>query len=117
MGLGNIMLYSMNLQNNSFQSIKNGTKTIEMRLNDEKRKLIKVNDEIEFINAETKETIRCQVICIYRYANFYGLYSNHDKVSLGYNENETAHPKDMFTYYSEDKIKKYGVLGIKLKLI
>ena len=38
-----------------------------------------------------------------------------DKVSLGYDENEIADPKDMEKYYSKEKQKKYGVLGIKIK--
>ena len=37
----------MNLWNDSFEAIKDGWKTIEMRLNDEKRSQIKIGDEIE----------------------------------------------------------------------
>ena len=46
----------MNLWDDSFQAIKEGWKTIEMRLNDEKRSLIKINDKIEFTNNKTNET-------------------------------------------------------------
>jgi ASC-1-like (ASCH) protein len=42
------MLHQMKLQPNPFEQIKNGSKTLELRLNDEKRQLIKVGDEIEF---------------------------------------------------------------------
>lgn len=38
----------MKLQQKPFDSIKTGQKTIEMRLNDEKRRLINIGDEIEF---------------------------------------------------------------------
>lgn len=38
----------MKLWDNSFKAIKEGWKTTEMRLNDEKRSLIKINDKIEF---------------------------------------------------------------------
>ena len=37
----------MNLWNDSFIAIKEVRKTIEMRLNDEKRSQIKIGDEIE----------------------------------------------------------------------
>ena len=51
------MIHQMNLWDDSFQAIKEGWKTIEMRLNDEKRSLIKINDKIEFTNTKTNETI------------------------------------------------------------
>ena len=38
------MKHRMNLNNNPFNLIKNGTKTIELRLNDEKRQLLKEKD-------------------------------------------------------------------------
>ena len=42
-------MHEMKLNNGPFESIKNGTKTIELRLNDEKRQLLKVNDIIYII--------------------------------------------------------------------
>ena len=38
------MEYYMNLHDNPFNKIKEQSKTIEMRLNDEKRKVLKVNN-------------------------------------------------------------------------
>ena len=52
----------LHLDNKPFESIKNGTKTIEMRLFDEKRRLLKENDIIEFINRTTNESIKAKVI-------------------------------------------------------
>ena len=109
------MLHQMNLWNDSFESIKSGSKTIEMRLNDEKRRLINVGDIIEFRNTSTSETISCLVKNIYRYKTFEELYSHHDKVSIGYRVNETANPDDMLTYYTKEDINKYGVLAIELE--
>ena len=42
------MLHQMKLKESPFERIKNGTKTIEFRLYDEKRKQIKIGDKIEF---------------------------------------------------------------------
>ena len=47
------MIYKMKLYSDSFEKIKFGSKTIEMRLNDEKRKAIKIGDFIEFTNNTT----------------------------------------------------------------
>ena len=45
----NNMKHEMKLNNGPFERIKNGTKTIELRLNDEKRQLLKIKDLIELI--------------------------------------------------------------------
>lgn len=110
------MKHKMNLWNDSFEAIKDGWKTIEMRLNDEKRSKIKIGDEIEFTNTETNEELICEVIKIYKYNSFEELYKNHKKISIGYKEDETANPNDMLMYYSKDNIDKYGVLGIEITL-
>ncbi len=110
------MLHKMKLKNNPFEMIKSGYKTIEMRLNDEKRSLIKIGDSIEFTNIATNEVLSCVVTNVYKYSNFNDLYSHHDKKSIGYKENENADPKDMLVYYSQENIDKYGVLGIEVKI-
>ena len=111
------MIHQMKLFNKPYETIKLGTKTIEMRLNDEKRRLIKINDIIEFVNNDTSEVLRTLVVNLYCYSNFEELYKNHNKISIGYNIDEEAKPEDMLEYYTEDKIKKYGVLGIEVKII
>lgn len=111
------MKYEMNLNNGPFIKIKDGTKTIELRLNDEKRQLLNVNDLIEFTNRTTKETMLVEIKDIYRYDNFNELYKHFDKISMGYEENDIANPNDMEKYYSKEEQEKYGVLGIKIKKI
>lgn len=111
------MKHEMKLQNEPFVAIKNGTKTIEMRLYDEKRKLVKVGDIIEFTNITTEEKIITQVEHLYLYPSFEELYNNHNKTELGYKQNEKAVPTDMTKYYSFQEQEKYGVVGIKVKLI
>lgn len=111
------MIHEMNLWNDSFQAIKEGRKTVEMRLNDEKRSKIKVNDGIQFTNMKTKEILKCKVTNIFKYSDFNELYKNHSKSSIGYKENEEANPEDMLVYYSKERIMKCGVLGIEILVI
>ena len=59
------MIYEMKLQNAPFQSIKSGAKDIEMRLYDEKRKLINIGDIITFVSNETKEELIDTCITLY----------------------------------------------------
>lgn len=111
------MKYNMNLNNGPFNHIKAGTKTIEVRLNDEKRQLLKEKDLIEFTNRTTLETILVEIVKLHKYSNFDELYKHFDKISLGYGEDEIANPKDMERYYSKEEQEKYGVLAIKIRTI
>lgn len=110
------MTHELRLHNEPFELIKSGTKIIEMRLYDEKRKLIKENDIIEFTNRMTGEKIKTRVIKLHLYDNFKELYNNFDNVSLGYREGVTKDYKDMETYYSIEEQNKYGVVGIEIRI-
>ena len=109
------MKHEMKLNNKPFECIKNGTKTIELRLNDEKRKMLTVGDYIEFTNRITNEKLLVEVIDLFKYNSFEELYKHFNKIEMGYSINEEANPKDMENYYSKEEQEKYGVLGIKIK--
>ena len=111
------MKHEMKLNNGPFKNIKNGTKTIELRLNDEKRQLLKIKDLIEFTNRETLEQLLVEIENLYHYPSFEELYKHFDKVAMGYKEDEEANPKDMEEYYSREEQEKYGVLGIEIKKV
>lgn len=107
----------IHLDDKYFQKIKNGSKTIELRLYDEKRRKINVGDIIDFENRKDKEIIKTQVIKLYIYPNFYELYQNLNKEDMGYSKDEIASYKDMEEFYSLESQEKYGVVGIEIKLI
>lgn len=110
-------MHEMRLHDSPFTLIKNGSKTIELRLNDEKRSIIKIGDHIEFTNRVTEEKVLVEVINLHKYNSFEELYKHFDKVSMGYSEGEDADPKDMEQYYSKEEQDKYGVVGIEIRLI
>lgn len=107
----------LNLQDSPYKAIKEAKKTIEMRLYDEKRSIIEVGDIIIFDNKNTSETLKCEVVELLRYKDFVELYSHHSNEELGYENGVKPNPNDMSQYYSKDKIDKYGVLGIRIRLI
>lgn len=110
--------YELRLHNEPFQCVKSGTKTIEMRLLDEKRKLFKVGDKLIFKNRlNENEIIETEIIALHKYNSFEELYKHFNKISLGYKENEPAHFTDMEFYYPKEEQQKYGVVGIEIKLI
>ena len=111
------MIHKMNLNNSPFYSIKSGHKTVERRLYDEKRSLIKIGDEIEFCHRENGEKMLTRVCNLAKFKDFAELYEHYDKGNLGYSENEIADPHHMSRYYSDEDIRLYGVLAIEVELI
>lgn len=111
------MTHHMKLAPAPFDLIGSGKKTIEMRLCDEKRQKIQIGDEVEFENTLTHQKIKCIVTKLTRYKDFFELFSDNNKIAIGYGASETANAEDMFAYYSPEQIKKYGTLAIEIKLI
>lgn len=108
------MLHKMKLNKSPFEKMKNGTKTIEFRLFDEKRQQIKVGDQIEFSKLPTlQEKLLVNVIELYRENTFEDLFIKlyNDEVAI---EKKT---KSMYQYYSPEKEEQYGVVGIKISLV
>lgn len=68
-------------------------------------------------DTSNKEKIDCMVINMYRYLSFEELYQHHSKVSIGYNKDEIANPKEMLMYYSNEMIEQYGVVAIEIKVL
>lgn len=107
------MLHKMKLNESPFERIKNGTKTVEFRLFDEKRQQIKNGDQIEFSKLpDLQEKLLVDVIELYRENTFENLfrklYANEDEIN--------RKTKSMYQYYPPEKEKEYGVLGIKIKI-
>lgn len=107
----------MRLHKEPFELIKNGSKTIELRLYDEKRQMINIGDTITFENRSDGDKIQVKVIALHKYPSFEELYKHFDKISMGYKEDEEADSKDMELYYSSEEQSKYGVVGIEMELI
>ena len=108
------MLHKMKLREEPFEEIKNGTKTVEFRLYDEKRQKIKVGDQIEFSKLpELQEQLLVDVVELYREDSFENLFRK-----LYADEEEIkSRTKNMYTYYSTEEESKYGVVGIKISLV
>ena len=108
---------NMKLNEEPFEKIKNGSKTIELRLYDEKRRKIKVGDMIRFVSKTEKLTATVKALHVFK--NFEELYAALPLVKCGYSANEiaTASPNDMLEYYTKEQIEKYGVVGIEIEVI
>lgn len=109
----------MGLYGEYFSAIRVGKKTVEVRLNDEKRRKIKVGDTIEFIKIpEQDETLNVHVTGLRTYDTFESMYKD---ISLKEFDCESWTLKEMIdgTYeiYTPKQEKECGTLAITIKLI
>ena len=111
--------HKMRLNKTPYEKIRSGEKTVELRLYDEKRQLIKVGDLIEFECREAGcSPLIARVKALYRYPSFKELFDSVDLAKCGYSESErtTSSYRDMEQYYSAEEIVKFGALGIEIEL-
>ncbi len=113
------MLHKMKLYDASYELIKKGIKTMELRLNDDKRKKIKVGDTLLFINTKTEKWLAVKVKRLYFYPTFKSLFEHvRNKKTMGFlNEAKSIDEMvlSMRKYYSEAMEKEYGVVGIEME--
>ena len=113
------MEHKMKLQPKYFDFIQNGTKRIEIRLNDEKRKQINIGDTIKFLKEpELTKNINAKVVGLLRYNSFEDMFKDYDIDILA----DKSMTKEQLInileqFYTKEKQEKYGVLGIRIELI
>lgn len=105
------MIFNYHLHNEPFEKIKNGSKKIEIRLFDEKRRLIKVGDVIIFSNRETEEILQKEVKEIIIAKSFKELFNLRNIKDFGGKDSEES-VSNMYKYYSKEDEEKFGVIGI-----
>lgn len=113
------MLHKMKLLAQPFEKIKSGQKIIEIRLNDQKRQKIKVGDQIEFFKLpELEDKVIVEVVELLKYNTFSELIDNQPIEFFGYKEEDKDYLKQsIYQIYTLEQEAKFGVLGIKIKLI
>ena len=112
-------LHYMTLDPEPFEQIRDGLKTIELRLWDEKRQKVKVGDKICFrLKGDEECTMTVEVVALHRAPSFEELYKTVPLEKCGYTKKEakSASPDDMRKYYTAEDERKYGVVGIEIDL-
>lgn len=113
------MVFEMKLNDEPFRKIKSGSKTIELRLYDEKRRSLKLGDYIIFSRVSNPDDkIAVKVKGLYRSNSFRELFEDITLEKCGNSGEMTV--EEVVTrlreYYSEKDELRYGVLGIKMEL-
>jgi ASC-1-like (ASCH) protein len=111
------MEHVMKLQAAPFDKIKEGVKTIEVRLYDEKRREVQLGDTITFKREpEQTETVRAEVVGLLRYRSFADLANDFPASSFGHSDKDDL-LKSIYSFYTKEQETQYGVLGIRIRLI
>ena len=108
----------MHLDPRLFDLVRCHSKTVEVRLNDEKRKSIKVNDYIYFVrNSQRPQVLKAQVIGIQHFASFDEVYSSYDPAVLGFRGvTMMEYLENMYTIYSDQDEYNYGIVAFQIKV-
>lgn len=111
--------HKMRLLPEYFEYMKTGTKKLEIRLNDEKRKNIKIGDLIIFEKLDdTQELLKTKVTNLYYYSNFNELINENDVTLLADKSvSKEKLIKTLNEIYSKVEQDKYGVVAIEIEKI
>lgn len=117
--------FVMHLSEEMFLAMKEGTKTVDVRLFDDKRKLVDIGDYIEFHNGDSH--IKMRVLDIRIEHTFKEIFERNTDLwntSLYYTPEQLGSPKEysletlikeMYKWYSKEQEEKYGVIAFTLE--
>lgn len=111
-------VHTLNLQEKYFELIKNNIKTLEGRLNDEKRQAFNVGDKILFFKEPDRvEMLEAVIVDKYIFKNFDEMAENLDKAELGFESVSKQEMVDVYRkIYPREKEEKYGVVIFRVRV-
>ncbi|OGG65633.1 hypothetical protein A3I99_02585 [Candidatus Kaiserbacteria bacterium RIFCSPLOWO2_02_FULL_45_11b] len=107
--------HTLHLNSSPFNKILDGLKTIESRLNDEKRRGFSVGDQLIFINRENGAEIQSTIIALHHFPSFTNLFFNLPNEKFG-GESFEVLLQEINQFYSSEDEKCWGVVGIEFKI-
>lgn len=108
------MEMKVHLHPDVFEIVRMGKKDIEVRVNDEKRRKLKIGDTLVFLKRPNDdEEIRAKVIGLEYYDYFDTLVDNYDmeRIYLS-NYTKEEYLEEMKRFYTREEQEKYGVVAI-----
>lgn len=113
-----ITSFIMHVNDEPFQKIKNGTKTVELRLYDEKRRNLSItNNLLWLINRDNEQdALMARIRDVHIYPTFRELFENKELFDkCGFDCLSPLEAAEvMHKYYSAEDERKYGVIGIEM---
>lgn len=112
-------MFDCHLDPDVFEVVEKGIKNVEVRVYDEKRRRMKIGDEIVFLKRPLEqEKITTKIIGLKTYSNFNELVKDYNIERLYLN----TFTKEEFInllgrFYSEEEQKEFGVVAIEFEVI
>lgn len=112
-------MFKCGLKKEYYDKIKNGDKVIELRLNDQKRQLMKIGDIIRFsLEPDREEFVEAKIVGLIKYRDFASLIDDIPVNLLGFSGMSKEEILVLLNeFYSSHDEKRYGVVGIRIELI
>lgn len=113
------MVHEMKLRAKYYNLIKQGEKIYEIRLNDEKRKLIDVGDVITFKKEpELRDSFNVIVKDLIYFDSFDEMASTLPLKKVGFENEKADEVIDIYhQFYTVEDEKKYGIVAIKVEIL
>lgn len=112
------MIHEMRLDPKPFAAVAAGSKTVEVRLYDEKRLSVAVGDRIIFRESGGNGSIRTVVTSLYRNATFRGLFEEVGCAAIGCRGMRIDDAVNaMYGIYTPEREREYGVIGIGIRTV
>ena len=108
----------MHLDPRQFDLIKCHIKTVEVRLNDDKRKKIKEGDAIYFVkNSQRPQVLKVIVQSVSHFTSFDEVYSTFDPTALGFRgATMMEYLESMYSVYTDEEEYNCGVVAFQIKV-
>jgi ASC-1-like (ASCH) protein len=106
----------MHLNTADFEKVLSWQKTLEVRINDEKRKNLAVWDIVEFENNDS-EIIPCKITKLTYYKSFADVYGNDANIEKAWHDTKEETIAKCYEFYSPEEEKENGVVGIEIECV
>lgn len=113
------MIHQMRLNPIPYEQILNREKTYEIRLNDEKRQIVKVGDTIIFAKRpECKKTMSVLVCEVLKFKSIADMAKKIPNKLIGFETGSRVQDIEncYYAYYTKEEEQKYGVVAFKIKV-
>ena len=110
-------MHTSRLQEKYYNLLKSGVKTIEIRINDEKRRTFREKNLIKFSNRSNPEdTFTAEIIKLHFAKDFEELCKTISPQQVGFDTTEEL-IEVLEEFYSLEEQKLFGVVGIEMKVV
>lgn len=108
------MEMQFHLDSNIFELVKNGTKDIEVRINDEKRRNLHIGDTLVFLKRpHDDEKLVKKVTSLEYYQNFIELVDHYEMKRLYLDEySQEQFLELLHQFYTQEEQEEFGVVAI-----